>query len=93
MKPAAKSALQFMVLGVLVFTLTVVGSATGFLQYCPEPFLLPDGGMKPIFREDVWDGGEDDAGIHDVTPELELGDDGGADSGVLSLDSEPPHTR
>ena len=91
MKPAAKFALQFMLLGMVVFALTIVGSAMGWLRYCPDPFQLPDGGMKEIFRaEDAGVSLDSDAGAHDVTPWLESEslDSGVADSGILIQDSE-----
>ncbi|MFL5321114.1 MAG: hypothetical protein ACJ790_15750 [Myxococcaceae bacterium] len=108
MKPAAKFALQVMLLGVLVFAATIVGSAMGWLQYCPDPLMLPDGGMKQIFRAE--DAGVEeiaDGGVHDVTPwlESETLDAGAAassgrggtpvmtvDAGILIQDSET-HVR
>src|SRR4051812_15206013 len=94
MKPAAKFALQFMLLGVLVFAATIVGSAMGWLQYCPDPFQLPDGGMKEIFRTEDAGAILEDAGEHDVTPWLESEslDSGVNDSGILIQDSET-HVR
>lgn len=90
MKPAAKLSLQFLILGLLFFAASVIGSAMGWLKYVPDPLQLPDGGMVQIFR--TTDAGEveeaPDAGEHDVTPELESE----RDAGILSHDSEV-HTR
>lgn len=89
MKPAAKLALQFLVLGALFFAATIVGSVTGWLKYIPDPLQLPDGGMVEIFRDDDAGVFDMDAGIHDVTPELESEL---RDGGILSYDTET-HTR
>ena len=82
MKPAAKLALQLLVLGALVFAATIIGSVMGWLQYFPDPLQLPDGGMVKIFRDD--DGG--------VLPEADAGEvvDAGlpSDSGILFQESE-----